>query len=80
MRSKTTDILLALVAVLLAANLITGLRPAQAQGDRKLCMGMSSVWDGREIKLFRVWSDGDVEQKGTVTWSNLFMKLKPSEP
>jgi len=77
MKSRSTSILLAIVVVLLAANLVSPLlRPAHAQ-ESKVCTGMSSTWDGREIHLFRVWSDGKVEERGEVgIWSDLILSLK----
>jgi len=69
----SSQVLLAIVLVLLAANLVTMLvvntaTPAQAQTGRT-CVGVAVAWDleYKRMMVYRAWSDGHVDQTAANT-------------
>jgi len=62
MRQQTQTIFLTAIALLLLGNLVALLRPVEAKAMERICTGVTAVWDGKEVKIYKVWSDGHVQR------------------
>ena len=89
-QSRPTTVLLAIIAALLAANLIVNLPPQEATAQTHRATAGDD--DGGDVVLvgisfgmghiFRLWSDGVVEERVAITIGNGFDPLywHPSRP